>query len=98
MTAAAGARPVYVADPPETRRLVVLDALSVIFHRPSGQTHIVDSPAPEILDALGEGAADAAVLLARLARDHDIAEGDDAVDALAVRLEELEAAGLVWRR
>ena len=89
--------PVYAADPPELRRLVVLDALSVIFHRPSGQTHIVDSPAPEILAALGEGPADAAAVLARLARDHDIHEGSEAEAALAARLEELVAAGLVWR-
>lgn len=88
--------PRFIADPPEARRLIELDGVALIFHRPSGQTHIVAPPAPEILAALGEGQADAETLLARLRRDHDL-EGEGLAEALDARLAELEAAGLVWR-
>ena len=89
--------PVYRADPPEARRLVELDGVALIFHRPSGLTHIVAPPAPQILDALGEGPADSGALLDRLQRDYDFADSGDLADALAARIGELEAAGLVWR-
>ena len=88
--------PRFLADPPDARRLVELDGVALIFHRPSGQTHIVAPPAPEILAALAEGAADAETLLERLKRDHEI-EGEGLSEALAARLAELEASGLVWR-
>lgn len=86
----------FVADPPEARRLVELDGVALVFHRPSGQTHIVAPPAPEILTALAEGEADSDTLLARLRREHDV-EGEGLDEALGARLAELEAAGLVWR-
>lgn len=89
--------PIYEADRPDARLLVELDGVALIFHRPSGQTHIVAPPAPEILAALGEGPADIDTLLARLERDHDFAEASDLAGALAARLAELEAAGLVRR-
>lgn len=89
--------PIWRADPPEALKFVALDALNLLFHRPSGQTHIVDSPVPEILAALAEGPADLAGLLVRLARDHDLGEGNAAAAALGIRLAELEAAGLVRR-
>lgn len=89
--------PVYRADPPEARRMVVLDGVALIFHRPSGLTHIVAPPAPQILDALGEGDASAAALLDRLKRDFDFGAAKDLAAALDARLAELETAGLVWR-
>lgn len=89
--------PAYRADPPEARRLVELDGVALIFHRPSGLTHIVALPAPEILDALGEGDADAATLIDRLRRDYDLGGEEGLAEALDARLAELEAAGLVWR-
>jgi PqqD family protein of HPr-rel-A system len=89
------AGPVYIADPAAELERVALDGLVLIFHAPSGITHIVAMPAPEILDALGEGPADAAELLRRLAAHFDIeADGGEAIQA---RLGELEAAGLVRR-
>jgi PqqD family protein of HPr-rel-A system len=88
------AGPVYTADPSAMLRRVELDGLTALFHIPSGMTHIVASPAPQILDALGEGPADADELLARMAREFDL---DDAAEGLESRLGELEAAGLVWR-
>jgi PqqD family protein of HPr-rel-A system len=86
----------YVADPVEDVRAVALDGLSALFHAPSGTTHIVASPAPEILAALRQGPADIAELLARLAAAFDVAD-DAAPRAVTARLDELEAAGLVRR-
>lgn len=84
----------YAADPPEVLLVEPLDAaLVAIFHRPSGVTHLLASPAPEMLEALVAGPADAAELVARLAARFDL-EGD-AEAAVAARLAELAAAGLV---
>ena len=84
----------YRAAAPDTLRIVPLDALTLIHHRASGITHIVDAPVPEILTALAVPiTADA--LLATLACEHDLADPDPA--ALAARLDELVAAGLVER-
>ena len=90
------AGPRYTTDPQEDVQAVALDGLSVLFHRPSGMTHIVATPAPEILAALREGPADAAELLARLRALYDF-EDEAAADAVTARLDELEQAGLVWR-
>lgn len=84
---------VYRAAPPDALRIVALDMLSAIFHRPSGSTHLVIAPAPEILAALSDGPLTAAALLARLSAEYDVGEGGSG--ALSARLEELIAAGLV---
>jgi PqqD family protein of HPr-rel-A system len=85
----------YRAADPATLRIVPLDALTLVYHRASGITHIVDAPVPEILEILAEGARDVAGLLAVLAARFDLADPDPA--ALAARLDELVAAGLVER-
>jgi len=85
----------YRAALPETLRIVPLDALTLIYHRASGITHIVDSPVPEILEALGQAPLSAADLLARLAARFDLVDADP--EALDVRLDELVATGLVER-
>lgn len=87
----------YRADPPEARRSIALDGVTLIFHRPSGLTHIVAPPAPQILEALGEGEADLAALLERLKRNYDFGDSEDLEVALEARLAELETSGLVWR-
>ena len=89
------AAPVFIADPGEAIRLIMLDGLSALYHRPSGTTHIVAPPAPEILEALQEGPADVAELLARLRARYDLEERAD--EAIGIRLIELEQAGLVRR-
>lgn len=86
----------YVADPAEARTAVALESLVAIFHAPSGMTHLLAPPAPEILGALGEGPADVDALLERLRRTHDL-DPRGAREAIAARLEELEASGLVRR-
>lgn len=85
----------YAADPPAARIAIALDELVAIFHRPSGVTHLLAPPAPELLDALAAGDADAPALLARLADRFDVVDAD--VAAVAARLEELVATGLAWR-
>lgn len=85
----------YRAAPAATLRIIPLDALTLIYHRASGITHVVDAPVPEILEALGEEALSVDALLSRLARDYDLIDADPM--ALAVRLDELAAAGLVER-
>jgi PqqD family protein of HPr-rel-A system len=87
--------PTYRAADPATLRIVPLDALTLIYHRASGITHIVDAPVPEILEALGEESLALDALLARLADRFDLADADPM--ALAVRLDELVTAGLVER-
>ncbi|RYY46330.1 MAG: HPr-rel-A system PqqD family peptide chaperone [Sphingomonadales bacterium] len=86
--------PRYRAALPATLRIVPLDALTVIYHRASGITHVVDAPVPEILAALSETLS-LDGLLAKLARDYDLLDADPI--ALAARLDELAAAGLVER-
>jgi PqqD family protein of HPr-rel-A system len=81
----------YHADAPDAVRIVTLDSLTAIFHRRSGQTHVVSEPVPEIIHALQEGAADVPSLAARL----DVAVHDHA--ALTARLDELIVSGLVFR-
>lgn len=89
------AAPIFIADPGDAIRLVTLDGLSALYHRPSGTTHIVAPPAPEILEALREGPANVADLLNRLRARYDLEERAD--EAIGIRLIELEQAGLVRR-
>jgi PqqD family protein of HPr-rel-A system len=73
---------------------VPLDTLTAVFDRASGQTHLLASPLPEILDALDVGPVTAADLTARLAASFDL-EAEDAEATIAARLTELAALGLV---
>lgn len=85
----------YRAAAPETLRIVPLDALTLIYHRASGITHIVDSPVPEILETLAAEPLDAADLMARLSERFDLVDADP--HALVTRLDELAEVGLVER-
>lgn len=86
----------YAADPAEALRTVELEGLTLLYHRRSGLTHILAPPAPQILAALAAGPASAAEIVERIGADFDV-EADDPAAAIAARLAELEAAGLVWR-
>lgn len=91
----------YRADAPGMRLCVAAEGLTLLFHRPSGTTHVLLPPAPELLDMLAEAPADAEALALRLAADYAL-EADDGADepiaaVVAARLDELEAAGLVLR-
>jgi PqqD family protein of HPr-rel-A system len=88
------AGPRFIADPADQLKVVPLDGLTAVFHRPSGITHLLAPPAPQILEALSGSAANAEALLARIAERFEVEGG---VDVLQARLAELEAAGLVRR-
>jgi PqqD family protein of HPr-rel-A system len=70
-----------------------LDAFTAMFHRPSGITHLLVSPAPEILAILAGEALSIEALLERLGGDYDLADAD--VASLAARVDELVEAGLL---
>lgn len=88
----------YSAGPADERLAVIAEGLTLLFHRPSGATHILSSPAPEILEALKAGPADAATIVERLARQHDIGSPEEAEAVVCARLDELAAVGLVLRQ
>jgi PqqD family protein of HPr-rel-A system len=90
------AGPRFVADPPEAVRSVALETLTALYHVPSGTTHILAPPAPQILEALAARPGDADDVLRRMGERFELAS-DDAATAIAARLAELEAAGLVRR-
>jgi PqqD family protein of HPr-rel-A system len=72
-----------------------LDTLTLLYHRPSGQTHIVASPVPEILTALGDNALHLDALFDALAQHYDLGEPDDAKAILNQHVTDLCALGLV---
>ena len=88
--------PVYIADPEDAVLAAELDGLTALFHRPSGMTHILAPPAPQILEALAGEPGDAEAVLRRIGERFEI-EAEDKAAAIAARLAELEAAGLVRR-
>jgi len=83
----------YRAAAAESLRIVPLDDFTVIFHRPSGLTHLVTAPAPQILAALSEEPLTRSALMARLGETFEL--GDASTEALDARLAELVATGLV---
>jgi PqqD family protein of HPr-rel-A system len=83
----------FRAAPAATLRIVPLDEFTLIYHRASGITHLLAAPAPEILASLADEALDRAELLDRLAQHFDLR--DASTTALAARLDELVAVGLV---
>ncbi len=72
---------------------VPLDAFVAVLHRPSGATHLLIEPAPQILAALGDEALALDALLARLAAGFDL--GSRAREALSARVTELVDIGLI---
>jgi PqqD family protein of HPr-rel-A system len=70
---------------------VPCETLTLIYHRPSGATHVVAPPVPAILDAL-----DRPMTARALAAQLGFSDGE-AVTLLSERLAELVDAGLVRR-
>ncbi|WP_066809480.1 HPr-rel-A system PqqD family peptide chaperone [Sphingomonas asaccharolytica] len=86
----------YRAASSDSLIVAPIDVLTAIYHRASGQTHLMASPAPEILEALADAPLDAGALLAKLRVDYDLVDADP--EALIARLDELVETGLVERR
>ena len=89
--------PSYKAEPASSRIVTSLDAMSLIYQRSSGITHIVAEPVPEILGVMGDELCDVALIAGRLAAQFDLGNAPDARAVIAERLKELAALGLVER-
>lgn len=97
MSAPKAVETIYRApDPADFAPPVVLDGFTLIYHRPSGQTHMLAEPAPEILAVLAEGDAGPIDIVRRLARDHGMLDSEGDVEAvIAARMAELAGLGLI---
>jgi PqqD family protein of HPr-rel-A system len=89
------AGPIFVADPKDCTIAQEADGLILLYHRPSGMTHILAPPAPQILEVLREQ-GDRDQVAERIAARFEL-QSDDPAAAVEARLAELEAAGLVRR-
>ncbi len=72
-----------------------LDALTSLYHRPSGATHLVGEPLSQILDALRDIALSVADLLAKLGQQQEVVADGDALSALQSHIDALMSIGLV---
>lgn len=69
-----------------------------MYHRPSGETHVLAPDLFAILGAIDGRPATAGEVLARLAADHDLeTEGDAPMAVITARLAELTTLGLADR-
>lgn len=87
----------YRAEPTDSLLIEPLDAMTLIYHRRSGITHMVAEPVPEMLAAMADDSVDAATLVARLSATFDLGEAEQAKTVIAARLEELADLGLIGR-
>jgi PqqD family protein of HPr-rel-A system len=87
----------YLAEPADQLLVEPLDAITLIYQRRSGITHMVAEPVPEMLAAMANEPVDAATLVALLSAQFDLGAQDDAENVIAARLEELAELGLVER-
>lgn len=83
----------YRAPPPDALLIRELDGLIALYHRASATTHVLASPAPELLELLAERALTRDELLEALTERYAVVDAAD--DALDARIDELIAVGLV---
>ncbi|EQB09187.1 hypothetical protein L288_06630 [Sphingobium quisquiliarum P25] len=73
-----------------------LDGMTLLYHRASGQTHMVISPVPEILDALDETRpASPADIHRHMSQRYELGDAAEAVALIGAHLAELAGLGLV---
>ena len=87
----------YQAEPAEGLLIEPLDAITLVYHRRSGVTHMVAEPVPEILAVMRADVLDACGVLARLGEQFDLDAGEEALASVAARLNELAELGLIHR-
>ncbi len=90
------AGPRYRTVAPDLILVEPLDIFTAVFHRPSGITHLLSEPAPQIMEALAPAPLTLAALVQFLTQRFDL-DAADAATTLRARLDELEAVGLVDR-
>jgi PqqD family protein of HPr-rel-A system len=88
-------KPIYRTDFPQHCRIHMIDGMTLVFHRPSGTTHFLDSPIPEMLALLAAESRDSEALTAALCRTLGIVEDDEARTVVETRLADLVGIGLV---
>ena len=74
-----------------------LDSMMLLYHRPSGITHMLADPAPAIIEVMDNAPLTAGEIAARLTALFDLETGVDAEDIVIARLDELRTLGLVSR-
>jgi PqqD family protein of HPr-rel-A system len=95
MNAGHFSNPLWAGPPANAIIIVPIDALTMIYDRRSGQTHVVTSPVPEILALMGAEPLSLSQILASLQAQFDVGVGDEARQSLMARLDELVQLGLV---
>ncbi len=74
------------------------DDVYLLYHRPSGETHLLAPDLFAILETIDDAPLDASGVLAKLAATHDIEAEDDApLAVIEARLAELATLGLADR-
>lgn len=84
----------YKAEPAAMLLIEPLDAMTAIYHRRSGITHIVSEPVPQILELMAGEALTCGEILTRLSAAFDL-DGVDAQSMIAARLDEMTSLGLL---
>ncbi|MEQ8744457.1 HPr-rel-A system PqqD family peptide chaperone [Parasphingorhabdus sp.] len=74
-----------------------LDSMTLLFHRPSGITHMLADPAPAILEVMKDATLTATEIASRLTASFDVDSDVDAENIVVARLEELSGLGLIAR-
>lgn len=77
--------------------LHMLDMMTLVFHRPSGLTHIVADPVPAILEVMQEGASSSDEIIKALESNFELEEGADVENVVLARLDEMHTLGLIER-
>ena len=90
-------KPTYRAAPREDLIWHDLDSMTLLYHRPSGITHMLADPAPAIIDIIDGTALAVTEIATRLSAMFDIEAGVATEDIILARLDELAALGLVTR-
>ena len=83
--------PKYRAGPKDDLIWHGLDSMTLLFHRPSGITHMLADPAPALLEVMDSALLTAAEIITRLKARFDVESGADTNDIISARLEELAA-------
>jgi len=89
--------PLFTTDFPQLCLTREIDGLLLVFHRPSGTTHFLERPAPEMLELISGRPMTAEALTDALCERFGFGADAEARTVIAVRLAELVAVGLVRR-
>jgi len=77
-----------------------LDAMTLVYHRPSGITHMVVDPVPQILEVMAGETMDAKAVAQKLSETFDLGTAgldttEQVLPVITERLEEMASLGLV---